>query len=334
MIVEIVLWTNIIICPLVALALLVRGNRSISNQFLLVALFFISALVFVDLQSILFPEQMFLWRRYGLILETLVVFCCYYHTKTAFRDNSEIYKGIGFWISAIVAVSLLLFISFSPLENIIFSPDFADEKIVYLTKAGFFVYLLLMIFLVFGLVQLERTLAGSHQFQRWNIKPVALSSGILLAAFAFYFSHSLLYRSINMNYLGIRSVVVLIAVIFSAYAHMRRQDGAKLALSRGIAHRSFVLLIVGGYLILLGAVGEGLRYLNIENAQPLFYLVLLIGSIGLAVVFLSEKLRRRLKVQLHKNFYQSKYDYQEQWRNFADRVAAGSTLVDIHYCRL
>ena len=329
MIVDFFLWTNIIICPLVALALLTRGNRSISNQLLLLALFFISALSFVDLQSLLFPEQMFIWRRYGLILETLVVFCCYYHTKTAFRDNSEIYKGIGFWISTIVAISLLLFISLSPLKNIIFSPDFADEKIVYLTKAGFFVYLLLMIFLVFGLVQLERTLAGSHQLQRWNIKPIALSSGILLAAFAFYFSHSLLYRSINMNYLGIRSVAVLIAIIFSAYAHMRRQDGAKLALSRGIAHRSFVLLVVGGYLILLGAVGEGLRYLNIESAQPLFYLVLLVGSIGLAVVFLSEKLRRRIKVQLHKNFYQSKYDYQEQWRNFADRVAAGSTLVDI-----
>ncbi len=329
MIAEIFLWSNVLICPLVAIILLMRGKRIVSNQLLFVSLFFISALVFVDFQTLRFPEQLFVWRRYGLILETLVVFCCYYHTKTAFRDNSEIYKGIGFWISIFVAISLLMFISFSPLENIIFSPDFADEQIVYLTKKGFFVYLLLMIYLVFGLVQLERTLAGSHQLQRWNIKPVALSSGLLLATFAIYFSHSLLYRSINMNYLSIRSIAIFIAVIFSGYAYTRRQHGAKLALSRGIAHRSFVLLIVGGYLILLGAVGEGLRYLNIENAKPLFYLVLLVGSLGLAVIFLSEKLRRRLKVQLHKNFYQSKYDYQEQWRNFADRVTAGSTLVDI-----
>ncbi|MEA3545571.1 MAG: XrtA/PEP-CTERM system histidine kinase PrsK, partial [Thermodesulfobacteriota bacterium] len=94
-------------------------------------------------------------------------------------------------------------------------------------------------------------------------------------------------------------------------------------------HRSFVLLIVGGYLILLGVVGEGLRYLNIASAKPILYVLLLVSSLGLAVVFLSEKLRRRLKVILHKNFYQGKYDYREQWQKFANRVASGATLVEI-----
>ncbi|MCK4501537.1 MAG: PEP-CTERM system histidine kinase PrsK [Desulfuromonadales bacterium] len=326
---DIVLWSNVILCPLVAIALIVRNPHVVSNRLLFLALFFLSGLVFFDLQALHHPAQLLTWRKYGLIFETLVVFCCYYHTKTAFRDNSEIYKGAGFWISIAVAIALLAFVFLNPIENIIFSPDFADEHIVYLTQAGFFIYLVLMLFLVFGLVQLERTLAGSHQLQRWNIKPIAISSGLLLAAFALYFSHSLLYRSINMNYLEFRSVAVFIALTFSCYAHVRRNQGAKLALSRGIAHRSFVLLIVGSYLILLGVVGEGLRYFNIANAKMFFYVVLMVGSLGLAAVFLSEKLRRKLKVVIHKNFYQSKYDYREQWQNFADCVAAGTTVVEI-----
>ncbi|MCD6580590.1 MAG: PEP-CTERM system histidine kinase PrsK [Desulfuromusa sp.] len=323
------LWTNIILCPVAGVILLLRRSYLISTLFLVSALFFLSCLTFADLQSLQHPEQLFLWRKYGLFLEAAVVFCCYFHTKTAFRDNSEIYKGRGFWISIVVALSLLIFIIVSPIENLLFSPDFAEEHIIFLTKYGFIIYLLLMVFLVFGLVQLERTLAGLHQLQRWNIKLIVISSGLLLASFALYFSHSLLYRSINLNFLAVRSVAVFVAVSLFCYAHLYQKSSVKLALSRGIAHRSFVLLIVGGYLILLGVVGEGLRYLNIASAKPILYVLLLISSLGLAVVFLSEKLRRRLKVVLHKNFYQSKYDYQEQWQNFSNRVGAGKTLSEI-----
>ncbi len=323
------LWTNIVLCPVAGIILLLRRSYTISMLFFILAMFSLSGLTFIDLQSLQHPEQLFLWRKYGLFFEAITVLSCYFHTKTAFRDNSEIYKGYGFWISVAVTLFLLVYIIVSPIQNLLFSPDFVEEKIIFLTESGFVVYLLLMIFLVFGLVQLERTLAGLHQTERWGIKLKVLSAGMVLAIFALYFSHSLLYRSINMNYLGIRSVAVLIAIILFCYSHMGRVTESRLALSRGIAHRSFVLLIVGGYLILLGVVGEGLRYLNVDDARLLFYILSFISILALAIVFLSERLRRKLKVTLHKNFYQRKYDYQEQWQNFANRVAAGTTLTEI-----
>ncbi|RLB73646.1 MAG: PEP-CTERM system histidine kinase PrsK [Deltaproteobacteria bacterium] len=329
MLTQSLLWSNIILCPIAGLFLLLRRSYGVSNFLFISALFSIAGLSFVNLRTLQYPAQLFSWQSYGLFLEVITVLCCYFYTKTAFRDNSEIYKGFGFWISLTVAISLVIFVIVNPLTNLIFSPDFPDEQIIFLTNSGFFVYLLLMVFLVFGLVQLERTLAGLHQVQRWNIKLLVLGSGLLLASFALYFSHSLLYRSIDMNYLGVRSVAVFVAVLIFCYAHMFRDTKAKLSLSRGIAHRSFVLLLVGGYLILLGGLGEGLRYLNLSSAKPVFYVLILISFLVLAVVFLSEKLRRRLIVTLHKNFYQSKYDYKEQWQNFASRVTTASTLTEI-----
>ena len=326
---EFLLWTNILLCPVASIVLILRRSYLVSTLLLTAALLSLSILSFIDLSTLQQSEQLFVLRKYGLFFEALTVFCFYYHTKTSFRDNSEIYKGFGFWISLVVAFSLLISVLVIPIETFIFSPDFIEEHLIFLTKSGFVVYLLLMIFLVFGLVQLERTLAGLHQLQRWNIKLNVISSGLLLAAFALYFSHSLLYRSINMNFIGVRSIVVFAVIILLCYARFFQKNGVKLALSRGIAHRSFVLLIVGGYLILLGVVGEGLRYLNIASAKPILYILLLISSLVLAVAFLSEKLRRKLKVILHKNFYQSKYDYQEQWQNFAKRVASGTTLAEI-----
>ena len=309
--------------------LLLRRSYLVSTVLLVAALFCLSGLSYVDLQSLRNPEQLYLWRKYGLILEALAVFGCYFHTKTAFRDNSEIYKGVGFWISIVLALTTLIFIIYSPIESFLFSPDFAEEHILFLTKSGFSVFLILMIFMVFGLVQLERTLTGLHQVQRWGIKQVVLGSGLLLTAFALYFSHSLLFRSINMNYLGGRSIAVVIALILFCSTRTSRETQGKLALSRGIAHRSFVLLIVGGYLILLGVVGEGLRYLNVANSRLIFYGLLFFSIFALAVTFLSEKLRRRFKVVLHKNFYQSKYDYREQWQNFATRVNPDGSLKEI-----
>jgi len=329
MLTQILLWSNILLCPVVGIVLLLRRSYTVSIVFFISAMFFISGLAFTNLRSLQYPEELFFWQKYGLILEVLTVLCCYFYTKTAFRDNSEIYKGYGFWISITIAISLLIFVIIRPLNEILFSPDFSEEHIIFLTNSGFVIYLLLMVFLVFGLVQLERTLAGLHQSQRWNIKLLVLGSGLLLVSFALYFSHSLLYRSINLNYLEIRSVAVFFAALLFLYSRLFRDTKGKLSLSRGIAHRSVVLLIVGGYLILLGGLGEGLRYLNISDAKPIFYAIILLSCLALAVVFLSEKLRRRLKVTLHKNFYQSKYDYKEQWQNFASRVTSGITLSEI-----
>ena len=196
MLTQSLLWSNIILCPVAGFFLLLRRSYGVSNFLFISALFFIAGLSFVNLRTLQYPAQLFSWQSYGLFLEVITVLCCYFYTKTAFRDNSEIYKGFGFWISLTVAISLVIFVVANPLTNLIFSPDFSDEQIIFLTNSGFFVYLLLMVFLVFGLVQLERTLAGLHQVQRWNIKLLVLGSGLLLASFALYFSHScLLYTS-------------------------------------------------------------------------------------------------------------------------------------------
>ena len=340
MLTEILLWFNILICPAAVLILLVRRSFTVATVLFIVALIALGWLSFIDLSSLRTPENIYSLRNIGLPLEVLVVFACYFYAKTSFRDNTRIYRGPGFWIALLIFASLLIYAIITPSEELIFSPDFADERILFLTAPGFFIYLSLMLFLVFGLVQLERTLAGLHELQRWRVKLEVIASGLLMAGFALYFSHSLLYRSINVDYISIRSVAVIVAVVLFCYSRLVRGDGAQLALSRGIAHRSFVLLLVGGYLILLGSIGGGLRYLNIADATVLINILLLVGSAALAIVFLSERLRRKFKVLLHKNFYQSKYDYREQWEKFARHGADGANLNQIqhaildHFCSI
>lgn len=340
MLTEILLWLNVLFCPLAVVILLVRRSFNVATLLFIAALIGLAWLSFIDLSSLRSPERIYGLRHIGMPLEVVVVFACYFYAKTSFRDNSRIYRGFGFWLAILLFVALFVYALVTPALDLIFSPDFADERILFLTAPGFFIYLMLMLVLVFGLVQLERTLAGLHELQRWKVKLEVLASGLLMAAFALYFSHSLLFRSINVDYISIRSVAVIAAVALFCYSRLARGDGARLALSRGIAHRSFVLLLVGGYLILLGTIGGGLRYLNIGDARVFINILLLVGSLALASVFLSERLRRKLKVSLQKNFYQSKYDYREQWERFSRHMVDDGSLAQIqnaildHFCSI
>lgn len=318
-------WLSTLVCFLSGL-LVIRRPFRVSAIFLSCGFIFYALLTYFELQATAYPADFLYWKKYIVFFESLMVVCCYFYTKTSFRNNSYIHQGFGFWVAIVVSILTLTYTFIVSPHELIYSPDFSEENILFLSNQGFSFYLILMVFLVFGLVQLERTMVALHQLQRWQIKLEIVGVGLMMAAFALYFSHSLLYRSINMSYLVPRSIVVLLAAGLVVYSRFFRGEGSNLALSRGIAYRSFVLLIVGGYLILLGVIGEGLSYLNISNAKNIFYVFMLIAGLGLAGVFLSETLRRRLRVLLHKNFYQSKYDYREQWEGFTKKISNATSL--------
>jgi putative PEP-CTERM system histidine kinase len=326
MLTQFALWFQILFILAAVGAVLTKRVYLVASYLLAVALLFSAISAYLNIRLLSGADILLQFYKPAMLLQLGVVLGAYYYTKTVYRDNTEIYKGPGFRISLVIAVATFMGILLTPVEGLIFSPDFAEEKIVFLTSTGFSVYLVLMLYLVFGLVQLERSLTSLHPLQRWNIKLEVIGVGLLLAGMVLYLSHSLLYRSLNLNYLGFQALTAIIAAALLIYSRLFRSTGSRLVLSRGIAHRSLVLLIIGGYLIILGTLSEGLRYFNLDYIKALIYTLMLVGALGLAVLFLSEKLRRRLKVTLHKNFYQSKYDYRQQWEIFVQKVAANKTL--------
>jgi len=54
-----------------------------------------------------------------------------------------------------------------------------------------------------------------------------------------------------------------------------------------------------------------------------------VAGVGLVVTLLSETIRRKIRVFIHKNFYQNKYDYRNQWLQFTDRLAASQSSDDL-----
>lgn len=202
----------------------------------------------------------------------------------------------------------------------IFNPDFAAEPVLFLGRAGFYFYLLLSLLLLTALVMLERAFASLMRRDRWCLKFEVLGLGAIITMQLLYYSQGLLYRTIDMALVPARAGAVIFGLLLFFYSRLRRKRPAQLALSHAAAFRSVVLLAVCSYLIVIGLANEGLRYLGPSSSRVFLYSLALIGGSTLCALILSESLRRKTRVFLHKHFYRQKYDYRILWMEMTKRL--------------
>lgn len=139
----------------------------------------------------------------------------------------------------------------------------------------------------------------------------------------FYYSHALLYRSIDMNLLPVRTAGFLISTLLIGFSIIRyKLMDVEITVSRGIFYKSLGILIVGFYLLGLGLLGQGMRYLDPRVGKNITVFAGFAGAIGILVVLLSEQLRRKIIVFINKHFYRHKYDYRAQWLQFTQLISS------------
>lgn len=274
------------------------------------------------------PERLSL-KRSAMLLEACLPLAAFFYSTQFCRPGgvaklSKISR-IQLFLALLFALSSLWLFP----AALFFSPDFGDEKLLFLTNTGFLFYLLLLSFMVLAMMQLERTLSALSQHQRWQIKFEVIGICVLLGAHLVYFSQALLYRSLDMGLLDARSFALLLAVGLLFYSRVYRSGGIEISISRGVAYRSFILFAVGIYLLGLGLLGEGLEYISFPAKRTFLLAVAMVSTVVISLLFLSESVRRKAKDVLHRNFLQSKFDYRVHWLAFTERISTAGTLAGL-----
>lgn len=311
----------VILAAAVVLLSLWRGRGELSSWFLLLALVVTTSLEVFDLLTVTAPARAFFWKRYALAAESFLPVGWLLVSLTRSREFGPRLISPLQWLLLLATAIFPVVLFFFPTSAFFYSPDFAVERVLFLSNVGYYFYLGLMVVIVIALINLESTYANAALASRWKIKFDFIGIGSFLAMLIFYYSQGLLYRTINMNLAPARSLVLILALAMMLYSAIAREDKVKIAVSRSIAYKSVVLLAVGLYLIVLGVLGEGLRYLGNAPQRAMAIGGAFIAGVCLLLVLLSETVKRKLKVFIHKNFYQSKYDYRTQWLQFTDRLA-------------
>lgn len=315
---------------LTAVLVIFKRYQGLTNAAFFISMFSTAAVIFGDSISLYMPDLLVFWKRSVLINESFMVASWLLFTLSFARENAWSTANKFSKIMLFLSPLLMIFSVVIPMESVFYSPEFASEKVLFLDNAGYLFNFLLLLYSVVSIINMEATLKSSSGIARWHIKYTLIGSGGIIAVNIFYYSHALLYRSINMNLLPVRVGVVLISVLLIGFAMLKHKAlDVKVAISRKVVYKSISLLIVGSYLLGLGILSEGMRYLGPEVGRNITTFLGFVGAILVLTIILSERLRRIAIVLINKNFYSQKYDYREQWLQFTQQISLKHTLDEL-----
>ena len=295
--------------------------RSRSGLFLSAALFSTALLELVDLLSLNATANSLQWKQIALVIESLLPLCWIFSSLTFARQPGPLKISLLNKVAIVCSVLIIILPLIIPLNLFYYAPDFPGEKLLFLGSIGYYFYFAIMACLVVALINLEVTLSNATPDSRWKIKYVLLGLGSIIAVQIFYFSQALLYRSLSMNFLPLRSFMYLIGSAMIAFSFTRHRINVRIQISRQVAFKSFVLFVIAAYLVVLGLLGEGMHHFSSLLPRTVTVSLGFLLGIILIVLLLSERLRREVKVVLHKNFYQHKHDYRTQWLRFTEQLS-------------
>ena len=315
---------------LLSLSLYILSRRRGTADMSLSALLSLLALIEAADQLALSREgSAIYYKEVSLFLESFLPLLLMLFTLLHSRWRSVRSISVFWWLLTAGAVLFPVSTFVYQLGDFFYSPDLQTERLLFLGTAGYWFYMGLMVYCVAALIHLEAAFSVTSMSERWRIKFEVIGMGGILAVMIFYYSQGLLYRSIDMNLIPVRSGAFIVASVLVGYSRIFRGNGVRLTVSRYVLYRSLSLLVVGIYLLILGLIGEGMRYLGASFSKDLAIFIAFTTGIAMLVVLFSERLRRRVKVLISKHFYASKHDYRAEWLKFTDRLSSCTTVADV-----
>ncbi|MDA8389127.1 MAG: PEP-CTERM system histidine kinase PrsK [Nitrospiraceae bacterium] len=239
------------------------------------------------------------------------------------------FRALPTSIKALAAFTLVFPAGAALLPAWYFFPVRAPGGMVPLGAAGYWFYLGILIYCVISVFSLEAMFRAVYGMDKWRIKFEVIGYAAIFIDFIFYYSQGLLYRSINTGLLPVKSGVIILSTVLILYSRVFRGGAAGVRVSRYILYRSVAAFLVGGYLISLGLIGVGIRYLGISFGSGLYAFILFAAGIFTVILLLSAQFRREVKVFVNKNFFARKHDYRDVWLSFTDSLAGCGTIGEL-----
>lgn len=176
---------------------------------------------------------------------------------------------------------------------------------------------------VCGLLMVEQLFRNLAEDSRWNAKPVCLGLGGLFVFDIYLYSEAMLFGRFDADAASVRGAAHALAVPFLFVASRRgKQWFARLQVSRAAAFYSATLILAGGYLLFMSAIGYYVRYFGGSWGRALQLGLLAAALAMLGVLMFSGSVRSWLRVFVGKHFFSLRYDYREEWLRFTAMLSS------------
>lgn len=187
---------------------------------------------------------------------------------------------------------------------------------------------LFMLFLAFNLWQivlLEQVFRNASNKAKWALWPliVALGAGSI---FEFVmFAQAYMVNNLEYIFWYIRPYIFLFSIPFLLISTRRMKDwSVRVFVSRHVVFYSSMLLIAGGYLLVMAFAGYVINFIGGEWGSVISITFLILATIVLGALIITETLRRKVKVFIAKNFFANKYEYRDEWLDLISKIETTS----------
>ena len=164
------------------------------------------------------------------------------------------------------------------------------------------------------LSNLEKTLRAAAGTVQWRIKFAVLGLGVIFAARIYTATQGLLYSGQSSDLMVVEALAIILGCGLLAVAYARR-GFADLDVypSRAVLQSSLTVLLVGGYLVVVGLLAQALAFLGDTSAFRAQAFLILLATVLLGAILLSDRLRLRIRQAITRHFHRPVHDYRAVW---------------------
>jgi putative PEP-CTERM system histidine kinase len=313
-------------------AVLLRDRHSFVHRVFALGMFLFAAeeLFRAISYSAVLPEDILYWQKRVLAVSAFMPIVWIAFSVSYARVNSRAFLSSWKWV--LFGFGLAPFLFMAAFKSSLFKGSAilqdAARWSLPLGWAGFVLEFLLLLASVLIVFNLERTIRSSTGRMRWQIKFMALGVSGLFASRIYLGSQSLLFSSLDTG-LGTINAIALIAanILFALSLARGRSLNMDVYLSTATIQNSLTVILAGIYLLSVGVLARFARYLVPSRSLPLDAFIVFLSLTALAILLLSNRLRRTLRLFVSRNFKRPVHDYRTLWMELTQRT---TSLVDVN----
>jgi len=192
----------------------------------------------------------------------------------------------------------------------------------YILKFSYaYLFLLFVLLNLTTLVVLEQLYRGANVKARRSITPLVIALGCISVFDFVLYAQATMVGGIEFDFWYMRGYLSALAVPLLLISIRRFKEGSvRIFVSRNVVFYSSMLMIAGMYLLLMAIAGYLINYFGGEWGQLVSFGFFILGSIVLAVLLITETVRRQVKVFISKHFFANKYEYREEWLALISKI--------------
>jgi putative PEP-CTERM system histidine kinase len=275
------------------------------------------------------PADVRYWQERILLASALIPGVWFVFSISYARAKSPVFQSRWKW--GMVALCLIPVPFFAIFRSSLFAGTVrsgTEGRILPFGWSGMVLEYYILIISVLIVFNIERIIRSSIGRTRWQLKFMALGIGGLFALRIYSGSQSILFSTLDTSFGTTSAMALLAANLLFAFSFARgRSLDVDVYFSRATIQNSLTILLAGVYLLSVGVLAHLTRsYLPLESLSVDTFIVF-VALMGLAILLLSNRLRRQLRKFVTRHFRRPTYDYQSLWMDLAQRT---TSLMDIH----